>query len=187
MYYTKILDKLYLGSYNDIIKDYHKAVNTDVIINVAKECKKIDDTVEYYYYGYDDSPTDNLYNNFDEVVDLIHFNIKSNKIVFIHCYAGKSRSATFVIIYLIKHRGFDLKSAYEYVNNLRDIYPNLGFVSQMMCYEIEKTNNSTLNYDNIVIDYIYSVTGFISKEQVTKIYYENNKDINLTMTKIFDR
>lgn len=83
----------------------------------------------------------------------------------------------------MKHRGFDLKSAYEYVNNLRDIYPNLGFVSQMMCYEIEKTNNSTLNYDNIVIDYIYSVTGFISKEHVTKIYYEN-KDIDLTMTKI---
>lgn len=40
MYYTKIIDKLCLGTYNDIIKDYHKAVNTDVIINVAKECKK---------------------------------------------------------------------------------------------------------------------------------------------------
>lgn len=187
MYYTKIVDKLYLGSYNDIIKEYYKEINANVIINVAKECKRLDNKLEYYYYGYYDSPSNNLYESFDEVADLIHRSIKSNKTVFIHCYAGKSRSATFVIVYLMKHCGFNLKSAYEHVNNLREIYPNLGFIDQMVQYELEKTNKSTLDYDKVVIEYIHSVTGFLSKEEISNIYYENNKNIDVIVNKIFER
>lgn len=186
MSYTKIIDYLYLGSYNDVIKEYYKEANIHVIINVAKECKKLDDEIEYHYYQYNDWPSENLYKYFDEIADLIHSYRESNKNVFIHCYAGKSRSATFVIIYLMKYLLYDLNTSYEFVSNLRVIYPNLGFINQMMKFEIERTGKSTLDYEKVVVDSIYSLTGFISKEKIKLIYEENNKDVDLTMDKVYD-
>jgi dual specificity phosphatase 12 len=186
MLYTKIIDHLYLGSYNDVIKEYYKEENISVIINVAKECKNMDETVEYYSYRYNDRPSENLYTNFDNIVDLIHSYRVMNKNVFIHCYAGKSRSATFVIVYLMKYLMYDLNTAYEYVNNLREIYPNLGFVNQMMRYEMDKISKSTLDYDKIVVKYIYSITGFISKEKIKEIYENEDKDVDKTIDRIFE-
>ena len=75
MHMTKIVDYLYLGSYNDIIKDYFRDVHTDVIINVAQECKNMltyGDSIEYYHYHYDDSPNDKIIEVFDEISDLIN-------------------------------------------------------------------------------------------------------------------
>ncbi len=183
--YTKIVDNLFLGSYNDIIKGYYEKENIDIIINVAKECHKIDFSIEYYKYSYLDSPEENISESFDEVADLIDSYVSQDKKVFIHCYAGKSRSATFVIIYLMKHLGFDLNSAYTHVMNLRDIYPNIGFINQMVQYEKETTGKTTLDYDSVVIEYMYGVTGFYSKEEIKLMYEKFNKDIDLTMNEIF--
>ena len=91
---TKIIDNLYLGSYNDIIKEYFKDIGANVIINVAYECSyecknmfNCNDEIKYYYYPYHDRPQTMINEVFDEIADLIHKNIEQKKTVFIHCYA----------------------------------------------------------------------------------------------------
>lgn len=110
-----------------------------------------------------------------------------DKTVFIHCYAGKSRSVSFVLVYLMKYRGFDLQTGYNFLNGVRKIYPNFAFVNHnLMKYEVELTNKSSLDYDSVYIDYIYNIVGFLSKNDIKKIYSESNKDVDLTIDKIFE-
>ncbi|CDU23085.1 uncharacterized protein SPSC_01715 [Sporisorium scitamineum] len=56
--------------------------------------------------------------------------------VYVHCKAGKSRSVTIVIAYLIHALGWTLQRSYSYVADRRaDICPNIGFVAELMRYE----------------------------------------------------
>lgn len=183
---TKIIDFLYLGSHNDVTSKKYKEHNINVIINVAKECEKCEDNeIEHHHFLHNDSPNDKLCDNFDKITDLIHLNVLSKKNVLIHCYAGKSRSATIVIIYLMKYMKYTLNDAYKYVDLVRKIYPNLGFVNQMMEYEFNKFGVRTLDYDSIVIDNIHDTLGFVKKETIKEIYEKLNKDVDMTIDKLF--
>lgn len=55
---------------------------------------------------------------------------------FVHCRAGKSRSATCVMAYLIKTRRWTLKKAYGFVSAQRPrTSPNIGFIAELMHFE----------------------------------------------------
>ncbi|KAJ3170846.1 hypothetical protein HDU87_008674 [Geranomyces variabilis] len=75
-----------------------------------------------------------------EAVDWIaeaHAANPSN-IVFVHCKAGRSRSATTVIAYLVVHHGMRLRDAYETVKQARPgVSPNLGFMLALLRIEKE--------------------------------------------------
>jgi len=182
---TKVLDNFYLGSYNDIIKEYYKTINPDVVINVASECKNYTENVLYFHYPFYDIPTEDLYGKFLEVTNLIDHYRKSNKNVFIHCSAGKSRSVTFVIAYLIKYMNYSFNQSYDYLFAIREIYINMGFINQLVKFEKEITGKSTLDFDKVAINYIHDSTGFKSKDEIKLIYYECNKDIDLIMKRLF--
>lgn len=64
---------------------------------------------------------------FEEAFEFIN----SNKNVLVHCHAGRSRSAAFVIGYIMETTGADYEQAYELVNSRRFINPNAGFVEQL--------------------------------------------------------
>jgi hypothetical protein len=56
--------------------------------------------------------------------------------VYVHCKAGKSRSVTVVLAYLIHANAWTLKTAYAYVGERRKgISPNIGFVTELMQFE----------------------------------------------------
>jgi hypothetical protein len=56
--------------------------------------------------------------------------------VYVHCKAGKSRSVTVVLAYLIYANAWTLKTAYAYVAERRKgISPNIGFVAELMAFE----------------------------------------------------
>ena len=56
--------------------------------------------------------------------------------VYVHCKAGKSRSVTVVLAYLIYANAWTLKTAYAYVSERRKgISPNIGFVAELMAFE----------------------------------------------------
>lgn len=56
--------------------------------------------------------------------------------VYVHCKAGKSRSVTVVLAYLIHANAWTLKTAYAYVaERRRGISPNIGFVAELMQFE----------------------------------------------------
>ena len=56
--------------------------------------------------------------------------------VYVHCKAGKSRSVTVVLAYLIHANAWTLKTAYAYVaEHRKGISPNIGFVAELMQFE----------------------------------------------------
>ena len=182
---TQIISNLHLGSINDIRNKFPENNNIDLILNVAVECNYNSD-IEQKHFKFIDSSMQNLEIHFDPIVDIICDNINNNKSVLIHCSAGKSRSASIVLAYLIKKQNMTLQNALNYVQEKRDIYPNLNFIQQLMNYEkrINDLNESTLNYDDYIISYTSSMFPFDNKI-VSDTYVESNKNIDLMMEKLF--
>ncbi|WFD25389.1 hypothetical protein MNAN1_000357 [Malassezia nana] len=55
---------------------------------------------------------------------------------YVHCRAGKSRSTTCVMAYLIQSRSWTLQQAYAYVAAQRQrTSPNIGFIAELMQFE----------------------------------------------------
>ena len=77
--------------------------------------------------------------------------------VLVHCYKGASRSATFVIAYLMWKNKISLLRAFKYVHAKRPIVePNYGFLMQLSKFERKLKYNkynisgedfSSVNYD----------------------------------------
>ena len=83
-----------------------------------------------------DVPSTNLAAHFNAAFRFINAAINDSGIVFVHCFAGASRSATIVIAYLMKERGMSLREAYRFVKSKRCfINPNEGFVKQLQRFE----------------------------------------------------
>lgn len=65
---------------------------------------------------------------------------------FVHCKAGKSRSVTAVIAYLIHANHWDRDRAYNFVVGRRKgISPNIGFMSELMNFEKEELCGKVFN------------------------------------------
>jgi len=63
-------------------------------------------------------------------------NVSNNNKVLVHCFAGKSRSASIIIGWLMKTRKMTYEDALQFVRNYRScIEPNLGFCFQLREYQ----------------------------------------------------
>ncbi|XP_063061648.1 dual specificity protein phosphatase 14-like [Engraulis encrasicolus] len=81
-----------------------------------------------------DQPHAPLLEHFDAVAERIHSNQSGSTLV--HCSAGRSRSASLVMAYLMRFQGADLLQAYRWVLEARPfIRPNAGFWRQLLEYE----------------------------------------------------
>jgi len=64
---------------------------------------------------------------------------------YVHCKAGKSRSVTAVIAYLIHANHWTLSRAYGFVLERRKgISPNIGFVSELMNFEEQELGGKSM-------------------------------------------
>ncbi|KAH1080798.1 hypothetical protein J1N35_020559 [Gossypium stocksii] len=54
-----------------------------------------------------------------QAVDFIHENASVGKTTYVHCKAGRGRSTTIVLCYLVEHRHMTPDAAYEYVRSIR--------------------------------------------------------------------
>ena len=83
---------------------------------------------------YDDSSVD-LLPHLEEAVDFIAAGRKAGGVL-VHCYAGQSRSASFVIAYLLAKEHMSLAQAWTTVRKARPcVHPNQGFLRQLAEYE----------------------------------------------------
>lgn len=68
---------------------------------------------------------------------------------YVHCKAGKSRSVTAVIAYLIHANHWTLSRAYAFVTERRKgISPNIGFVSELMTFEEQELGGKSVGVVN---------------------------------------
>ncbi|KAK9266145.1 hypothetical protein L1049_001629 [Liquidambar formosana] len=54
-----------------------------------------------------------------QAVDFIHGNASLGKTTYVHCKAGRGRSTTIVLCYLVEHKEMTPDAAYEYVRSIR--------------------------------------------------------------------
>lgn len=76
-----------------------------------------------------DDPKQQILNLLPEAYEWMEEHINKNTNILVHCAAGISRSASFVIAYVMKKNKMGLKQAHEFVKSRRSvIFPNSGFL-----------------------------------------------------------
>ncbi len=133
-------DFLYLGSGVDA-NDKHQMKNNQIshILNVCKEWQNVHDLpyeVKIKHLLLEDVEHQVIHDEFDSSFEFINGALTDKKKILVHCAVGKSRSASFVIAYMMKSKNMNLREAYEHVLSRRSIIkPNDGFMKQLMLYE----------------------------------------------------
>jgi protein-tyrosine phosphatase len=128
--YSFIIDNIYLGSVFDL--------NSDVINKVSQVISLVDNpmkntliknNIDVYEFIFPDSPDVDIIKYSEQVYEIL----KNNKPTFIHCFAGKSRSVSCVLYYIIKKHNLHFTDAYAIVEKRRhSIDLNIGFYAQLM-------------------------------------------------------
>ncbi|KAG0303044.1 hypothetical protein BGZ97_002067 [Linnemannia gamsii] len=108
------------------------------VLNMARECEDIlivnHPTIEYHKVGVLDNIEADVSAGLLEAVDIIAASAESP--IYVHCKAGKSRSVTATIAYLITQLQWSLNKAYNHVLTQRPcMCPNIGFVTELMRME----------------------------------------------------
>ena len=140
---VKIEDYLYLGTYRDAISNKKlEKHDIKVLINMAQEftMKNIPKIIEYNFFGIDDTNDQEL--DLQPILKCINEYIIQKKNVLVFCMAGKSRSASVIVNYIMEYNNKTLKQSYILVKRKRQIInPNIGFREQLMEMERKKYGN----------------------------------------------
>ncbi|CAN4112753.1 unnamed protein product [Withania somnifera] len=133
-----IEEGLYLGSFGAANnKDALKSSNLTHILTIARDINPPYPN-EFFYkvLAVEDSIDVNISHYFEECFDYIEEAKGQGGGVLVHCFAGKSRSATIVIAYLMKKHGMSHSEAFQLVKSKRPIIsPNAGFMTQLENYD----------------------------------------------------
>ncbi|KAG8895127.1 hypothetical protein FRC00_007940, partial [Tulasnella sp. 408] len=123
------------------------------ILNMAIECEPDDYGLDldkrfekYNRIGMRDTvEEDRMSKALKEVCELLDDARLHNAPTYVHCKAGKSRSVTAVMAYLIHANHWTLGQAYKYVVDRRKgVSPNIGFVSELMNFEEAKLGTKSI-------------------------------------------
>lgn len=129
---THVIDHLYLGSaFNAADYDWLKANDIDIVINVAPGISNwYPDDFKYYNINVEDLNQASMKPHFEAFYRLVTDN--PGKKIFVHCFAGKSRSACLVLFYLIKKYGWSMEMAINYLKEQRNsININCTFIEEI--------------------------------------------------------
>lgn len=78
-----------------------------------------------------------LYDYFDTCSDFIHKHLTNNEPILVHCYAGKQRSASIILAYLMKYAKISLYDGVNLIQSKRfqAFTPGINFLSSLEKYE----------------------------------------------------
>ncbi|EPQ55836.1 phosphotyrosine protein phosphatases II [Gloeophyllum trabeum ATCC 11539] len=145
---------LYLGP--ELTEEEHvqelKKLGVTRILNIAEEC---DDNLGLHlrekFEKYiripmrDTVEEDNITRGVREVCEYLDDARLHSAPTYVHCKAGKSRSVTAVMAYLIHANHWTLSRAYTFVVERRKgISPNIGFVSELMTFEEQELGTKSM-------------------------------------------
>jgi len=135
---AEVLPGFYLGSigaaFNRKVLEEHKIEH---ILCCCDGVKAVHPTVfSYKVLKLLDKPDEDITRYFEEASDFIHDVLSKGQKVLVHCFAGKSRSTTIMISYLMKYHNMTAQEALELIRTKRPVaQPNIGFMSQLKKYE----------------------------------------------------
>ena len=145
---NKITDKIYLGDFNGA-KD-EEEIKSNNIKKVLSCCGDLsytykDKNINQKIIELDDNPKTNIIQYFK---DCLKFIDETDDKVFVHCFAGVSRSATLVIAYFMWKNQWTYKQSYDFVNQYRYVGPNIGFTRQLLIFE-KKLKDANYDLDKV--------------------------------------
>ncbi|KAF7320843.1 hypothetical protein HMN09_00170800 [Mycena chlorophos] len=122
------------------------------ILNMAIECDDNDHGLQlrnvFKYHKIpmrDTVEEENIAKGVREVCEILDDARLHSAATYVHCKAGKSRSVTAVMAYLIHANHWTLSKAYAFVLERRKgISPNIGFVSELMTFEEEELGGKSI-------------------------------------------
>ena len=141
---NQITPNIFLGNQNASHNKKHLLeLGITHIIRVGKYLEDhYKDTFKYLSIDILDTSEEKIYGYFHIVYKFIEECISTNGKVFVHCYAGVSRSATLVCSYLMKKNQIDRRSALKMIAKEREIIdPNSGFIRQLDEYYLKEVSN----------------------------------------------
>ena len=142
---TIIPNKLYLSNYvgasnlEELLKHNitHIINITDLIENYFEDETDIynNPLFKYLKISIPDALNINITHYFQQAFEFIDDAINDGNSVLVHCFAGKSRSASIVIGYIMKTQKNNFDEVLKFVQNIRPcVDPNLAFCAQLMSY-----------------------------------------------------
>lgn len=122
------------------------------ILNIAAECDddqglRLREVFEKYFKipMRDTVEEENIAQGVKEVCEILDDARLHSAPTYVHCKAGKSRSVTAVMAYLIHANHWTLSRAYSFVLERRKgISPNIGFVSELMSFEEQELGGKSV-------------------------------------------
>ncbi|KAG8477326.1 hypothetical protein CXB51_031020 [Gossypium anomalum] len=104
-----------------------------------------------------------------QAVDFIHENASDGKTTYVHCKAGRGRSTTIVLCYLVEHRHMTPDAAYEYVRSIRPRVLLAPAQQQaVQDYYLHKVNNNGICGDSCSM--IIKKTLVVAAKQDTAVF-----------------
>lgn len=150
---TRITSHLFLTGVGGMTRENFRKNHIDFVVNITTEAPFWEE-IESMRLPLEDDTSTNILAYLDTAVDRINEAIvKRDAHVLVHCVAGVSRSATIVIAYLMKHRRMNLREAFNYCYNLRPVIrPNNGFMLQLINYELQIFNKTSVQMVDVEVD-----------------------------------
>ena len=134
---NKITDCIYIGDISSAFNrdELKKLGITHILSAILGVDPPFPNDFTYMNVHIRDVTKEPLSQHLDECVEFIEQAVNNGERILIHCMAGKSRSVSIVIAYLIK-QGMSFTEAYDLVKFYRRVAnPNQGFVKQLVTYE----------------------------------------------------
>ncbi|PVD30608.1 hypothetical protein C0Q70_09881 [Pomacea canaliculata] len=134
---VEILPYLYLGNvHHSSCRQLLQRLGVTALLNVSTSCANhFPSLFQYLTIPVNDSASEDLATWFSTANDFIDSIKQNGGKVLVHCHAGRSRSATVCLAYLMRTCHLSLDAAYEHVRTRREVIdPNLNFMQQLQDY-----------------------------------------------------
>jgi len=119
---NEIFTNLWLGDIRDS-RNSEFINSIDVVINCTKNLPFINNSKKSIRVSVEDNlekeEIASLYKYLEPITKFIHVQLVNNKKVFVHCYAGKQRSASVVCAYLMKFMDLSYKESTGLIKSKR--------------------------------------------------------------------
>tara|TARA_B100001094_G_scaffold331897_1_gene401821 strand:+ start:783 stop:1226 length:444 start_codon:yes stop_codon:yes gene_type:complete len=137
----EIIPGLWLGDKNiSINRQFFKDNSIDIVINCSKDLPFINLEIEKVRLKVHDNLEKDeiisMYNLLEYTTKYINDNLLLCKNILIHCYAGKQRSATLVVAYIMKYGKMNLYKTIELLKTKKKnvFTPSINFIEALKLY-----------------------------------------------------
>jgi len=131
---AQILDNLFFGSCQSTQHQTLLKYNINKVYYITIDPEPLLENIEYesVYFNDNQQDTQKLFKNIlPNLLTKIHKDLLNGQNVLVCCSAGKSRSATIIISYLMKFYQMSYQDAIEYISTKRNININPSFDKEL--------------------------------------------------------